>query len=203
MLTLTCQYCQQNFTADDDDLRQLWCSDACYKAYLTRMESIQSVSRCVVCGKEFEHLGARILCSKECREQYIADYPIEDNDTFWQLMSAALHSDSKVVKKGWGLEVHIVNHNDYCLKYLFFFEGKKFSTHYHEIKQELWHCAYGKFHLLLEHQGQRTETTLNMGEKIEIKQGVIHQLTALTNSVIIEVSTRDFPEDSIRIAKGD
>jgi len=32
---------------------------------------------------------------------------------------------------------------------------------------------------------------------------VEHQLMATRNSIIIEVSTTDFPEDSIRIEKGD
>ena len=40
-------------------------------------------------------------------------------------------------------------------------------------------------------------------DKIEIKPNMEHQLMALSNSIIVEVSTTDFPEDSIRIEKGD
>lgn len=41
------------------------------------------------------------------------------------------------------------------------------------------------------------------GDKIEIKPNLEHQLMALRNSIIVEVSTTDFIEDSIRIEKGD
>jgi hypothetical protein len=44
---------------------------------------------------------------------------------------------------------------------------------------------------------------MNTGDKLEIKPNLEHQLMALSNSIIVEVSTTDFPEDSIRIEKGD
>ena len=50
---------------------------------------------------------------------------------------------------------------------------------------------------------QETAKLFKEGDKVEIKPGVEHQLRALTNSIITEVSTTDYPEDSIRIEKGD
>jgi mannose-6-phosphate isomerase-like protein (cupin superfamily) len=114
-----------------------------------------------------------------------------------------LNSKSKIVKKGWGLEIHFVNHNQYCLKYLIFFKGKKFSLHKHSIKKELWYCSWGKFECYIKNQEFEDYFIFKQGDKIEILPGIEHQLQALTNCIITEVSTTDYPEDSIRIEKGD
>ena len=49
------------------------------------------------------------------------------------------------------------------------------------------------------------EDTFNIspGDKIDVFPGVHHQLIALRNSIIIEVSTTSYPEDSIRLEIGD
>jgi len=127
----------------------------------------------------------------------------KDNHGYWQVLFAGLMSGSKVVRKGWGFEIHIVNNEKYCLKYLVFFKDKKFSHHYHLIKQECWHCIFGKLELFLEKGEHKDWITLTPGSKMEIFPGQIHQLKALKNSMIVEVSSRDFPEDSIRLIKGD
>ena len=127
------------------------------------------------------------------------------NRGFWTQVLIGLNSNSKIVKKGWGFEIHFVNNDKYCLKYLVFFKGKKFSWHKHKIKQELWFCMWGKFECIINSENNENFDYFNFkrGDKIEIKPNVEHQLMALTNSIIIEVSTTDFPEDSIRIMKGD
>ena len=43
--------------------------------------------------------------------------------------------------KAWGYELWIVNHELYCGKLLVFEKGKKFSMHYHLIKEESWYVA--------------------------------------------------------------
>ena len=127
------------------------------------------------------------------------------NRGFWTQVFIGLNSNSKIVKKGWGLEIHFVNNDKYCLKYLVFFKGKKFSWHKHEMKQELWFCMWGSFECILNTgDGKYFDYfKFNAGDKIEIKPELEHQLMALRNSIIVEVSTTDFPEDSIRIKKGD
>lgn len=127
------------------------------------------------------------------------------NREFWTQVFIGLNSNSKVVKKGWGLEIHLVNNEKYCLKYLVFFKGKKFSWHKHILKQELWFCMWGSLECVINSEdGEFFDYFLfKMGDKIEIKQNVEHQLMAITNSIIVEVSTTDFLEDSIRIEKGD
>jgi len=118
--------------------------------------------------------------------------------TFWEIIFAGLLSGSQIVKKPWGAEIHIVNHNDYCLKYLIFFKDKQFSYHYHVLKKELWHCVYGKFECVID----KDYFIFKQGDKIEIERNVKHQLQAIKNSILVEVSTRDYSEDSIRVING-
>ena len=91
------------------------------------------------------------------------------------------------------------------MKYLVFFKGRKFSWHKHEIKQELWFCMWGNFECIINTENNEYFDYIKFkaGDKIEIMPNVEHQLMATTNSIIVEVSTTDFPEDSIRIEKGD
>jgi len=126
------------------------------------------------------------------------------NRTFWENVFSALYSGSKIVKKGWGIEVHIVNNPSYCLKYLIFFEDRKFSFHYHSHKKELWHCLVGEFECILQKgNNEKSIFPFKKGDKIELEPGIKHQLFAKKNSIITEVSTTDYVEDSYRIIKGD
>lgn len=123
--------------------------------------------------------------------------------TFWEIIFSALMSGSKIVKKGWGAEIHITNNSSYCLKYLIFFKGKEFSYHIHNLKKELWHCLWGKFECILGNNDKKDYFIFEQGDKIELDPKTPHQLRALKNCIITEVSTTDYPEDSIRITKGD
>jgi mannose-6-phosphate isomerase-like protein (cupin superfamily) len=126
------------------------------------------------------------------------------NRSFWEIIFSAVLSGSKLVRKGWGFEVHITNNNSYCLKYLVFFKDRKFSFHYHPLKKELWHCLLGEFDCILQKEdGEKNLVKFRKGDKIEVESGIKHQLTALKNSILIEVSTEHFDEDSHRIIKGD
>ena len=111
----------------------------------------------------------------------------------------------KVVKKGWGHELHIENNEDYCAKLLVFKAGKKFSMHYHVQKYETWFVQSGK--LVLRYIDPKSagvnETTLNPGDILTIYQGISHQLEAIEDSVVFEASTHDKASDSYRVWKGD
>ena len=122
--------------------------------------------------------------------------------TFWEIIFSGIISGSKLVKKPWGGEIHIVNNNDYCLKYLIFFKNKQFSFHVHNIKRELWHCLYGRLECVLQKGEVKDYLIFKQGDKIQIERGVIHQLQAIRNSILVEVSTKDYPEDSIRLIEG-
>ena len=109
----------------------------------------------------------------------------------------------KRVEKKWGYELWIHNDTDYCGKLLVFTKsGNKFSMHYHMIKDETWYVQKGAFQFdwIDTENGERCYTQIQEGDVIEIKKGLPHQLTALTEeATIFEVSTQHFDEDSYRI----
>jgi mannose-6-phosphate isomerase-like protein (cupin superfamily) len=109
----------------------------------------------------------------------------------------------KRVEKKWGYELWIHNDKDYCGKLLVFNNsGDKFSMHYHMIKDETWYVQEGAFQFdwIDTENGERLYTQIQKGDVIEIKKGLPHQLTALTEgATIFEVSTQHFDEDSYRI----
>ena len=109
----------------------------------------------------------------------------------------------KRVEKKWGYELWIHNDTDYCGKLLVFTKsGNKFSMHYHMIKDETWYVQKGAFQFdwIDTENGERCYTQIQQGDVIEIKKGLPHQLTALTEeATIFEVSTQHFDDDSYRI----
>jgi quercetin dioxygenase-like cupin family protein len=108
--------------------------------------------------------------------------------------------------KGWGYELWIANSNLYCGKILVFFKGKKFSWHFHEIKDETFYVISGEV-LLRWGWSDSLESanvkSMTKGEVFHVPQGMRHQLEAVSDSQIMEVSTHHVEEDSIRIIKGD
>jgi hypothetical protein len=112
---------------------------------------------------------------------------------------------SEIVQKGWGKEIIFVNNPEYCGKILCFNKGKKFSMHYHVQKKETWYVAKGRFILnwIEIENGTNYSEYLEVGDVITNERGEPHQLVALEDSEVFEVSTRHYDEDSFRICKGD
>ena len=110
-----------------------------------------------------------------------------------------------VVSKGWGREIHFANNADYCGKLLIFKKGKKFSMHYHVDKYETWYVQEGSFTFTwIDPETADTHIErLGRCDVVTIYQGIAHQLKALEDSIIFEVSTPDKVEDSYRVLKGD
>lgn len=108
------------------------------------------------------------------------------------------------VPKGWGHELIIVNNEKYCGKILCFKKGCKFSMHYHLIKHETWYVKEGKFLFYWIDTETATRNTMELvvGDVVEIPVGMPHQLCALTDGEIFEISTEHFDSDSYRIEKG-
>ena len=112
---------------------------------------------------------------------------------------------SEIVQKGWGKEIIFVNNPEYCGKILCFNKGKRFSMHYHVQKKETWYVAKGRFILnwIEIENGTNYSEYLEVGDVITNERGEPHQLVALEDSEVFEVSTRHYDEDSFRICKGD
>ena len=109
------------------------------------------------------------------------------------------------VPKGWGEEIIIENNEMYCGKLLKFKKGCKFSMHYHLIKDETWYVNEGEFlyRWIDTETADVNELKLKEGDVVRQRVGQPHQLFALTDGVVFEVSTQHFDEDSYRIIKGD
>lgn len=111
--------------------------------------------------------------------------------------------------KVWGYELWVANKPKYCGKLLHFNEGKRCSLHYHILKDETFFLARGKLRVSLADspeaygRGEIQEVTLGPGECLYIWPGRVHQMRALEESELIEISTQHFEDDSIRIERGD
>ena len=112
--------------------------------------------------------------------------------------------NSEVVIKGWGKEIVFVNNGEYCGKILSFEKGKKFSMHYHLLKKETWYVSKGRFIFIWidTSNGTKHSEYLEVGDVITNERGEPHQLIALEDGDIFEVSTQHFDTDSYRIWKG-
>ena len=109
----------------------------------------------------------------------------------------------KKVEKLWGHELWIHNDSQYCGKLLVFTKsGNAFSMHYHMLKNETWYVQDGsfKFDWIDTETTEKCSAILHEGDVVYVEKGLPHQLTALEdNSVVFEVSTEHFDQDSYRI----
>jgi quercetin dioxygenase-like cupin family protein len=108
------------------------------------------------------------------------------------------------VPKGWGEELIIENNDLYCGKLLIFKKGCKFSMHYHLVKDETWYVNSGKYiyRYIDLRNADVSEIILEPGNIVRQRPGQPHQLEALEDGVVFEVSTHHEDSDSFRIWKG-
>ena len=109
------------------------------------------------------------------------------------------------VPKGWGQEIIIENNEMYCGKLLRFKSNCRFSMHYHMNKDETWYVQKGKFvyRWIDTENADMNESILRKGDVVRQRPGQPHQLMALTDGLIFEVSTHHEDSDSYRVMKGD
>lgn len=117
----------------------------------------------------------------------------------------AVECPSCNVPKGWGHEIIFENNELYCGKLLCFKKGAKFSMHYHMIKDETWYVQEGEFiyRWIDTETAQVNEQVLKVGDSVRQRPGQPHQLEALNDGVVYEVSTEHFDSDSYRVWRGD
>jgi mannose-6-phosphate isomerase-like protein (cupin superfamily) len=112
----------------------------------------------------------------------------------------------RTVSKGWGREVWIANGRLYCGKILEMNKGKRCSLHYHKLKTESFYLRVGRLLMRIKESPNALESEefeLKIGECMDIRPGLVHQMEALEDSELYEFSTEHFDSDSHRIAKGD
>lgn len=112
----------------------------------------------------------------------------------------------KVVPKGWGEERWLVNIPSYCAKILKLNAGLRLSWHYHEIKEETFIVLSGECYVVYGSDPRielAEKLLLTKGSRFHIPPKLIHQLLAITDCEILEVSTTHRDSDSYRVIKGD
>ena len=100
----------------------------------------------------------------------------------------------KIVEKPWGREVWYAHEERYAGKILEVTRGHALSLQKHERKLETMYLQSGR--VLYHFNG--TEFELEPGQCITIRPGDVHRVTALEDSVILEVSTPEL-DDLIRL----
>jgi len=104
---------------------------------------------------------------------------------------------NKIIKKAWGKEEIVVNNRkaNYCLKYLFIDSGWQISYHYHPVKDETFVILKGL--TVLDINGK--ERMFSPQQKLNLPPKTWHSVTALEDSVIMEISTFDRASDTVRM----
>ena len=150
----------------------------------------------------YDHL----ITNKPSYDLYIDDKSV-NVDKYWKSPTNDISkkTKNKIVHKGWGKEIWFINCDEYCGKILQFNKNKKCSMHYHVNKKETWYVSKGKFIFswITPVDGILHSEFLQVGDSITNERGHSHQLEALEDSEIFEVSTFHKDEDSYRVEKGD
>ena len=156
--------------------------------------------------KEWNVNYDHLLMGKPNYDVYIDDKSF-NVDTHWPIPKEVCKSKKspvEIVPKGWGKEIIFVNNDEYCGKLLCFEKDKKFSMHYHIKKKETWYVSKGSFILIWVETDTGTTHTeyLKVGDVITNERGEPHQLIALEDAEVFEVSTKHYDADSFRMWKG-
>ncbi|NTU53571.1 MAG: cupin domain-containing protein [Chlorobiaceae bacterium] len=91
-----------------------------------------------------------------------------------------------------GLTMVTVVNRDYCKKLLVTLPGQYHPEQYHEQKEETFHVLHGEVELILDGVGR----VLHPGDVLTVEPGVRHAFRSSTGSVIEEISTTHFKQDS-------
>lgn len=108
----------------------------------------------------------------------------------------------KVVKvpKPWGHETIWAHSDRYVGKILHINAGQELSVQYHEKKDETVHLLSGELSYRVQSDfGVLEDVHLKLGESFRITPGTIHQMVALTDCDVLEVSTPEL-DDVVRVS---
>ena len=107
-----------------------------------------------------------------------------------KILSPSHVKRAKVVEKPWGKEIWIADEPEYGGKIIEIKKGYSTSVHYHKEKKETIYVDKGK----LKVRSGDEEFFVNEGEAITIEPYTVHQLIAVEDVRLIEVSTQPLNE---------
>jgi len=94
------------------------------------------------------------------------------------------------VEKPWGWELVWAEAEEYVGKLLFVRAGESLSLQYHELKDESWLVREGRARLELGEVGGELEIVeIAPGDAYRFRPGTVHRVTAIEDTLVIEVST--------------
>lgn len=108
---------------------------------------------------------------------------------------------AKIVRKHWGEERWLVPEGSpFGFKVITVLAGKRTSLQYHRRKEEanLVLCGEGRLYYAESAGAPLAESGLVPGQIVHVRPGVVHRIEAVTDLVIIEVSTPEL-DDVIRL----
>ena len=104
------------------------------------------------------------------------------------------------VEKPWGWELLWANSEHYVGKLLFVRAGHALSKQFHNVKDESWYFHEGRAEVELNAAGEAVEKSevVGPGAAFRLKPGTVHKLTAIEDTLVIEVSTPHL-DDIVRL----
>jgi len=105
------------------------------------------------------------------------------------------------VPKPWGHEIIWAQSERYVGKILHINAGHELSVQYHNKKDETVYLLSGEIVYRVQREGDDIldDTQLKVGESFRITPGTIHQMVALTDCDVLEVSTAEI-DDVVRLS---
>jgi quercetin dioxygenase-like cupin family protein len=102
------------------------------------------------------------------------------------------------VPKPWGHELIWAHTDKYVGKILHINAGESLSLQYHNVKDETVHLLSGNLIYRVHLKGEMRDVHLAIGDSFRLTPGTVHQMEAVTDCDILEVSTPEL-DDVVRL----
>lgn len=106
--------------------------------------------------------------------------------------------EARIVPKPWGHETIWAHTDRYVGKILHIRAGEALSVQYHERKDETVYLLSGQMIYRVRQDGELRDMHLDVGEAFRIVPGTVHQMEAVTDCDVLEVSTPEL-DDVVRL----
>jgi mannose-6-phosphate isomerase-like protein (cupin superfamily) len=107
--------------------------------------------------------------------------------------------DVERVEKPWGHELIWARAERYSGKILAVRAGESLSLQYHRVKDESWFVLDGRASIEVgEGERQLQEIVVEAGDAVRFRPGIVHRVTALEDTRILEASTPEL-DDIVRL----
>lgn len=111
---------------------------------------------------------------------------------------ASIRVEPRIVPKPWGHETIWAHTDRYVGKILHIRAGEALSVQYHERKDETVYLLSGHLLYRVQQDGELRDVHLRIGEAFRIVPGTVHQMEAVTDCDVLEVSTPEL-DDVVRL----